>query len=390
MDVVTFSQIDKRIAQALAGAGALKGDKGDKGDPGPQGPPGVQGEQGIQGPPGPQGEPGADGMQGAQGIPGNPGDPFLIHKVYATVAAMNAGYSTDGIKEGQLVGISTETGGADGGHVYIKGPVNYEFFFDLASVDGIAGPPGPQGIQGPPGPQGEQGIQGIPGPQGSEGTPGYGLPAGGTVNQVPVKVSSLDYDVQWKDVPAAGITQAELEAALSGKQDVLTVGDGIAIEEGTIRVTTPVKGVTQAEYDGIPQEERKGLYVVTDANTALPEGGEVYSTEETRIGVWIDGKPIYRKTFVGVSQDHSSVVQFADITKLSVDTVVKISGVMESGLQSGIVELPCTRSDTNLGLIGVSPDKKALQLFVSSDSFYSRPFHCTLEYTKTTDQGVSA
>lgn len=343
MDVVTFSQIDKRIAQALAGAGALKGDKGDKGDPGPQGPPGVQGQQGIQGPPGPQGEPGANGMQGEQGIPGSPGDPFLIHKVYSTVAAMNAGYSSDGIKEGQLVGISTETGGADGGHIYIKGPVNYEFFFDLASVDGIAGPPGPQGIQGPPGPQGAQGIQGVPGPQGPPG---------------------------------------------SGAE--LTAGDGIAIEEGTIRVTTPVKGVTQAEYDGLSQEERKGLYVVTDANTALPEGGEVYSTEETRIGVWIDGKPIYRKTFVGVSQDHSSVVQFADITKLSVDTVVKISGVMESGLQSGIVELPCTRSDTNLGLIGVSPDKKALQLFVSSDSFYSRPFHCTLEYTKTTAQEVSA
>ena len=30
-------------------------------------------------------------------------------------------------------------------------------------------------------------------------------------------------------------------------------------------------------------------------------GGEVYSTEETRIGTWIDGKPLYRKTLVGTS-----------------------------------------------------------------------------------------
>lgn len=170
----------------------------------------------------------------------------------------------------------------------------------------------------------------------------------------------------------------------------LKAGKGIDIDAGEIDVETPTVPITQAEYDKLSQGERKGLYIITDANTALPEGGEVYSTEETRIGVWIDGKPIYRKTFVGVSQDHQSVFQFVDITDLSVDTVVKISGVIESGLQSGIVEIPCTRSDTNLGLIGVSPDKKALQLFVSSDSFYSRPFHCTLEYTKTTDQGVSA
>lgn len=252
--------------QGPKGDTGLQGPQGLTGDTGPQGPqgdPGPAGIQGIQGPQGPQGDPGPagmDGPQGPQGIQGPKGDigePFLIKKVYDTFLDMNAGYSSDGLDEGVLVAISSATGGTDGGKLYIKGPAMYEFFFDLADVDGIAGPkgdpgpqgpqgpqgdPGPQGIQGPqgdPGPQGLQGLQGDPGPtgatgaagatgpqgpqgdpgpagpkgdkgdtglQGPKGNDGAGVASGGTKGQALVKKSATNYDTEWADF---GVTESD-------------------------------------------------------------------------------------------------------------------------------------------------------------------------------------
>lgn len=56
----------------------------------------------------------------------------------------------------------------------------------------------------------------------------------------------------------------KVRAALAGKQDTITAGDGVSQVGSTISVTTPVRGVvTQAEFDALPEERRnKGLYVI--------------------------------------------------------------------------------------------------------------------------------
>lgn len=183
---------------------------------------------------------------------------------------------------------------------------------------------------------------------------------------------------------------AKIKSALSAKQNVLTAEDGIRIEGDAIRVTTPVRGLTQAEYDGIPQEERKGLFVITDSNTALPEGGEVYSTEETRIGTWIDGKPLYRKAFFGITPATNTVSVLADLSDLSIDTVVSGEGMCDSTLQVGIVSIPYIREGVGIVSVGVSNDKTSLNIYTVNSTFQSKTFHYLLKYTKTTDQGVSA
>ncbi len=340
MDIVTLQLAKKYTKESLLGAGAVKGEKGDpgepgpvgpigpkgppgvpgpKGDPGPPGPQGIQGVQGIQGPPGPQGEAGADGQQGVQGIPGEPGDPFLIQKIYPTAAAMHAGYATDGIEEGQLVGISTETGGEDGGKLYIKGPVDYEFFFDLASVDGIAGPPGPQGVQGVPGQKGDQGEpgpagpQGIQGEQGIQGPAGPGLPTGGTAGQIPVKASGTDYDVQWADPPQGGDPDA-----------------------------VPTKVLTLAEYNALSKEEKQAdmLYAITDdrpggsGSGGGGGGAGNYSTEETRVGTWIDGKPLYRRVFVAETAGKSDLAWTFDFDP--VDEMVDLYAFLHTNAPADI------------------------------------------------------
>lgn len=213
------------------------GPAGEQGIQGPAGPAGPQGPKGEQGNPGQQGVAGQQGPQGIQGPKGDEGKPFLIAKVYDTKAAMDAGYATDGVEQGGLVAISTQTGGAEGGYIYVKGATAYEFFYDLASTEGIQGPkgetgaqgpqgeqgpagkdgaPGPQGPQGPAGPAGERGQQGpkgetgqqgIQGPAGKNGENGQGVPTGGATGQILSKKSGTNYDTEWID-PVSGTEDA--------------------------------------------------------------------------------------------------------------------------------------------------------------------------------------
>ena len=135
--------------------------KGDKGDAGPAGPAGAKGEQGIQGP------------------KGEKGDPFAVAKMYPSVAAMNAGFATDGVKEGGFVVINTENvEDEDNAKLYVKGKSAYTFLTDLSGAQGMKGPQGERGPQGNPGAQGAAGPKGEKGDQGANGAQGPAGPKG--------------------------------------------------------------------------------------------------------------------------------------------------------------------------------------------------------------------
>jgi hypothetical protein len=92
-----------------------------------------------------------------------------------------------------------------------EGPSGHDGEDGAPGRDGDQGPPGPQGKPGIPGdrgptgekgPPGADGLPGIDGEDGEQGPPGPGLPAGGEAGQIPVKISSDDFDVEWRDPPA--------------------------------------------------------------------------------------------------------------------------------------------------------------------------------------------
>lgn len=191
-----------------------KGDKGDKGDAGPEGPQGPKGDtgetgpagetgpkgdtgpagpagpKGDTGPTGPQGPAGATGPQGPQG---ERGEPFSVSKVYSSIAAMNAGYATDGVALGQFVVIDTSNvNDEDNAKVFYKGNEAYVYLTDLSGAQGMQGPQGIQGIQGPAGPAGETGPQGPEGPAGPAGADGAAGKDGTSVTVKSVSESSAD------------------------------------------------------------------------------------------------------------------------------------------------------------------------------------------------------
>lgn len=140
---------------------------------GPQGPQGEAGPTGPKGDTGATGPKGATGAQGPAGPQGEKGDPFAIAKTYSSISAMNAGYVSDGVKQGQFVLIDTgNVEDEDNAKLYVKGATAYSYITDLSGATGMTGPQGPKGATGATGPQGAKGDTGATGPQGPTGPAG--------------------------------------------------------------------------------------------------------------------------------------------------------------------------------------------------------------------------
>lgn len=377
--------------QIIGGGGGTPGPQGPegppgpKGDPGPQGPPGEKGEKGDtgeQGPEGPQGVQGMQGIQGDQGIPGPKGEqgpkgdagaPFSVAKVYPSVEAMNADFSGTDVAVGQFVIINTgNVEDEDNAKLYVKGETAYSYITDLSGAQGMQGPAGEQGQQGEPGLQGPQGIQGLQGEQGIQGPQGIEGPQGPPGPQGE-KGEKGDPGEQGPQGPAGSGVDLEF-------------GDGLTKAGNTVKVTLPTKAVTSEEYESLSDTEKMAdvEYIITDDNEesgGSPGSGtsqEVYSTEETRIGTWIDGKPIYRRVFVF----NSLLGSGGEIATIpNVETVVSIKGT--ANIAGQVTDLSYFNSSASSVTLAYTIGNKFMVYFGTSTTLQS--MIAIIEYTKTTD-----
>ena len=112
---------------------------------------------------------------------------------------------------------------------------------------------------------------------------------------------------------------------------------------------------------------------------------EVYSTEEQRVGTWIDGKPLYRKTIVAnfelLKQETNK-----NYDKTIAHNISNFSKCIKASLaeQNGILCFPyLTRGGGTTAIINV--DKNNVTIRTYNDNWTQRDWYITLEYTKTTD-----
>ncbi|MFT4107728.1 MAG: hypothetical protein QM657_18395 [Lacrimispora sp.] len=79
--------------------------------------------------------------------------------------------------------------------------------------------------------------------------------------------------------------------------------------------------------------DEKRSCITINCGCCEENGGEpvenVYSTEETVCGTWIDGKPIYRKVISGkLPVDSAEKYAFANVSDLKVDKLINLYGNM--------------------------------------------------------------
>lgn len=135
----------------------------------------------------------------------------------------------------------------------------------------------------------------------------------------------------------------------------------------------------------------------TDANTTgienlqqIIEDKSTYSTTEKQIGTWIDGKPIYRKTFSGtyITNNTRSVVDLST----AIDTIVNCYGLYAPNSITPSVGFGQPMININGGIDAYSQIRKnndiTTAIFTTPQSTYQGregSYLITIEYTKIVD-----
>lgn len=170
----------------------------------------------------------------------------------------------------------------------------------------------------------------------------------------------------------------------------------------------PLKPLTQAEYDVLDETQKYAdiCYLVSaNAHAAEPvepgapssmkliyknevlgesssqDAGENYSTEETRIGTWIDGKPLYRRVIEGITPSSSgssnSVANFGSSIRF-----VHYYGIVHLNNSTRLVA-PNRAGSEYIGLY--ASNESSISCITTWSSALSKPIFVVGEYTKTTD-----
>lgn len=151
-------------------------------------------------------------------------------------------------------------------------------------------------------------------------------------------------------------TQTALNTLDTNKQDKLTAGNNITIENGIISV------------DGIS------------------ETNEVYSTEETVIGTWL-GKTLYRKVLNLNGLPTRNTAKNIDTGVNNIERVIKNYGYGYNPTSSRYTTLPIITSSTQYAGLTTNYNGSTNQVTIYSEndnSSYTEAY-LVIEYTKTTD-----
>lgn len=107
-----------------------------------------------------------------------------------------------------------------------------------------------------------------------------------------------------------------------------------------------------------------------------------YSTTEEVVGTWIDGKPIYRKTFnnISVTSSEYSVIPIA--TGLTIDNLINMSGYLINNERWIIALNSVDIQYANMARVSYDKQTSSLELIVQN---WTGTATVTIEYTKTTD-----
>jgi hypothetical protein len=113
----------------------------------------------------------------------------------------------------------------------------------------------------------------------------------------------------------------------------------------------------------------------------------VYNTDETVIGQWIDGKPIYRKVYTNLSFNSSKMVSIS-LTTLNVDKIIRCDGWITRDGYANIY--PISHPQEMVQYTKNVAVDSSFNLTVTLGSGYSdvsvfKISHLIFEYTKTTD-----
>ena len=144
---------------------------------------------------------------------------------------------------------------------------------------------------------------------------------------------------------------------------------------------------TQAEYEAQSSQIADDTVVlITDDEQEVVEGGTIYSEDEQCIGLWIDKRPLYQKTYVfdaSVTVSHES---FTNLTTFTIPTgidYVRNAECFRIG-NKGLLSIDCALIASGGSTYIAIRNSSAYDISVASGSTL------TITYTKATDAPLDA
>lgn len=124
------------------------------------------------------------------------------------------------------------------------------------------------------------------------------------------------------------------------------------------------------------------LYCIKYNTSVLSTPENNYSTEEQRIGTWIDGKPLYQKTYVGTIIADSALHPIATLSNNL--SVVDVTGYALNSYGS-IYPTNVYISGDDRFSVYINSDNAITIIATPSSGLNSSSCYITIKYTKTTD-----
>ena len=154
-----------------------------------------------------------------------------------------------------------------------------------------------------------------------------------------------------------------------------------------------VREMTKAEFDLLSDDEKVGIINITDITSSGDDRFQpvVYSFDEREIGVFVDGKPLYEKTYYNPNVQYSTAsVEKSLFTVDDVDTPVSIMGILSNSAKTNYRELTAVSGSNSDKLTWIRFNKTNNNVtFFATDTWATAEIYVTIRYTKTTDTAGS-
>lgn len=186
-----------------------------------------------------------------------------------------------------------------------------------------------------------------------------------TTDEMPAHNHTFDYN-NWDLGYTSGsnpVTYTNIAGNLNIKS---TKNTGGSQAHNNIQPSLIVNYIIKAKYD---------TQTVQDLN--------IYSLDEHRIGTWVNGKPLYRKT-VDTGSIPNGTGKFIPHGISNIQTVTSLHGIAFDPIGRSRVNLPYTEIEASHAIPLFIDDTRIVINTISNMSKYTESF-ITVEYTKTTD-----
>lgn len=196
--------------------------------------------------------------------------------------------------------------------------------------------------------------------------------------------NDVTVEANWEEIGSGGgggtTVVANPEGEATDELEKLQVGNDIySIPEENVEIN-------KDQFDALPAATKNNgkAYFIPDANLVSNftvmgnrfDKANIYDTTERMVGRWIDGKPLYQKSFSGKTPSSATIIY----TGAEGDTIVNMSGFVDGAAinyyDTGNWYVRTWRGTSN-------------QLYMQSAGFTNKDYTINVQYTKSTDASVA-